>query len=192
MSMPASTTVGDLRRATGAPEEQEGQNDCLPPIDTANVPPELIAPREPPPSFTGNMASFTDRTHDTLPDYTSRRNSAASHLPPYTRATRTDSRRPTIQELLPNEEERLASLREFVEEKMYANDNFGGHKGVADGPANDPFKAFRWAKRKMSGEKGAVWRKMSVEQRARWEADGRADPDKGEMGRGDVDTHLIA
>jgi hypothetical protein len=54
---------------------------------------------------------------------------------------------------------------------MYSDDYWGGLKGSAEGPPNDPFKVFRWAKRKMSGEK-VTWRKMSEEEAEKWKREG--------------------
>src|ERR1700759_2777494 len=52
----------------------------------------------------------------------------------------------------PGDDEHMASLREWARQKEFANDNFGGHKGIATGEANDPFKVFRWVGRKLSGQ----------------------------------------
>jgi len=183
--MPESTTVEDRRMDDRDPEEREEQQN----IDTAEIPPELVLPREQPPPFSSEAVSLAD---DTLPDYTRRPDPTASRLPSYARATRGDSRTAMIEELLPTEEERLASLRAFVEEKQYANDYFGGQKGKPEGPPNDPFKVFRWAKRKISGEKGEVWRRLSVEQRTKWEEQGgEVDEARGEVAWGDIDTHRL-
>jgi len=142
-------------------------------------------PLQLPPSFDNGVAT----EEDVLPNYSRRPDPSHPHLPSYARATRRDSRTATIEELLPTEEERLASLREFCEEKKYANDYWGGHKGSADGPPNDPFKVFRWAKRKMGGEKGATWKKMSEENAEKWKREGWAKD--GEVAHGDVDTSRV-
>jgi len=81
----------------------------------------------------------------------------------------------------------LVSLCAFVEDKMFAPDYFGGQMGSAVGPPNDPFKVFKWAKRKIHGEKGHVWHKMSVEQFEKWEADGGAVNENG-----NVDSSTVA
>lgn len=176
----------------------------LPPVaaaqfDDEEVPPEFIVspavqlPSEEPPAFYSEAVSLADESRDTLPDYSRRPDPNAPRLPSYARATRRDSRNATIEELLPTEEERLASLRAFAEEKMYVNDYWGGHKGSAEGMPNDPFKVFKWAKRKMSGERGSVWRRLSDEQKAKWEAaGGTVDENRGEVAWGDIDTHTVA
>jgi len=150
--------------------------------------PTAVPTERPPPFSTPDEeAAFG---FEALPNYTRRPDPSAPRLPSYARATRQSSRTMTIEQLLPTEEERLASLQAFCEERMYANDFFGGQKGCAEGPPNDPFKLFRWAKRKMSGEKGAVWRKLSIEQREKWEAAGGEAKD-GEAAHGDMDTSRI-
>ena len=118
------------------------------------------------------MNNGPSTAEDTLPDYFRYLQPDQPRLPSYARATHRDPRTATIEELLPTEEERLASLRAFCEEKMYVNDYFGGLKGSPEGPPNDPFKVFRWAKRKMSGEKGVTWKKMSEEEEERWKREG--------------------
>lgn len=156
-----------------------------------SIPPEAI-PSEQPPAFSSRNPSAAPPAYDTLPDYTRGPDPSAQRLPSYARATRLNSHTATIEELLPTEEERLASLRAFVEEKRYANDYYGGHKGSAEGPPNDPFKVFRWAKRKMSGEKGAVWRRMSAEQKREWEESGGVVKEaEGEVAWEDIDTSRI-
>ena len=128
-----------------------------------------------------------------LPGYSQRLDPDAPRLPSYASATHKDPRKKSMEELHPNEDERLASLIEFAETKKMVADNFGGHKGVAEGPPNDPLKVFKWAKRKIGGEKGEVWHKMTVEEREQWEADGGgANPEKGEVSQGDMDTSRIA
>lgn len=152
------------------------------PIDTTTIPPELVAPHDPPPAF----STLSDKANDTLPEYTYRADPTASTLPSYARATRPDYRSAM------SEEERLASLREFVESKSYQPDFFGGQKGRPEGPANDPFKVFRWANRRIHGERGDVWRRMSVESRRKWEEEGgEIDDAKGEVERRDMDTSKI-
>ena len=160
--------------------------------DYENIPPEEPLPavaQDLPPSFNFALDSDTSAEEVALPDYSRRPDPALPRLPSYARATRPDSRTATIEQLLPTEEERLASLRAFCEEKMYANDYWGGLKGSADGPPNDPFKVFRWAKRKMSGEKGVTWRKMSEEDAEKWKRVGWARD--GEIAVGDVDTSRV-
>jgi len=113
-------------------------------------------------------------------------------LPTDTRATGLNPRTAKIEQLLPTEEERLASLRAFVEEKQFAPDYFGGHKGSAEGPPNDPFKVLKWAKRKIGGEKGHVWEKLTAEQRQEWEAEGGyVNEAQGEIAKGDLDSSKI-
>lgn len=146
-------------------------------------------PTERPPPFS-SPDDATAESDEALPNYSRRPDPSAPRLPSYARATRQSSRTMTIEQLLPSEEERLASLQAFCEERMYANDYFGGQKGCAEGPPNDPFKLFRWAKRKMSGEKGAVWRKLSIEQREKWEAAG-GEMKEGEIARGEMDTSRL-
>jgi len=140
-------------------------------------------------------AAFEDAdvSHASLPRYSQTLDPNAPRPPSYARATHKDPRKKSMEELHPNEDERLASLIEFAETKTMIADNFGQHKGVAEGPPNDPLKLFKWAKRRMAGEKGDVWDRMSAEERARWEAEGGgADPDKGEVSQGDMDTSKIA
>jgi len=143
-----------------------------------------------PPSFDTPVYSGTTSDEDVLPDYSRYLEPDQPRLPSYARATHRDSRTATIEELLPTEEERLESLRAFCEEKKYSNDYFGGLEGSPEGPPNDPFKLFRWAKRKMSGEKGLTWKKMSEEQKERWKREGWARD--GEVADGDVDTSRVA
>jgi hypothetical protein len=159
--------------------------------DYENIPPLEALPATTlgaPPPFSSSMNNGAASKEDTLPDYSRFPDPSLPRLPSYARATRADSRTATIEQLLPTEEERLASLRAFCEEKKYANDYWGGHKGSAEGPPNDPFKLFRWAKRKMSGEK-VTWRKMSEEDAERWEREGWAKD--GEIAEGDVDTSTV-
>jgi hypothetical protein len=133
------------------------------------------------------------KSHDMPPDYSKLADPTAPRVPSYAQATHQNPRTSTIEQLLPSEEERLASLRAFVEEKKYAPDYFGGHKGSAQGQPNDPFKPFRWAKRKIEGEKGHVWHKLTEEQRREWEASGGVvDEDHGEVSKGDVDSSTVA
>jgi hypothetical protein len=199
MITPTSTVIEDCRMDIPVPEERdnrrEEQNNVpttivvplfAPPVSAAENHPEPGLPQEQRPAISSEAVSPLDKTDDTPPDYTRRRGSVASSLPSYRRATQEDSR------TLMTEEERLALLQAFVEEKMYANDNFGGHKGVTNGPPNDPLKVFRWAKRKMAGEKDGVWSKLTSEQRAKWEAhEAGLEQAKGEVAWGDVDTHTI-
>jgi len=200
--MPASATL-ESRRTEERGEESEGKQNNAPivtvtspltPIDRDKVPPEPVLPGGQPPSFSDETDSLADNTNDDpLPDYTRGPHGptiASAHLPSYARAT---GHKPTIEELIPNEEQRLASLRAFAEEKKYANDYFGGHKGRPEGPPNDPLKVFRWAKKKMSGDGAGTWRRMSADERARWEEQGgQVDEMEGEVAEGDVDTHQIA
>jgi hypothetical protein len=159
--------------------------------DYGSMPPEESPPaaQDAWPSFDSLMSHGAVAEEDTLPDYSRIPDPSHPRLPSYARATRPDCRTATIEQLLPTEEERLASLREFCEEKKYALDYWGGHKGSAEGPPNDPFKVFRWAKRKMSGERGVTWRKMSEEDAERWERTGWARD--GEVAHGDVDTSRV-
>ncbi|EED14105.1 hypothetical protein TSTA_103290 [Talaromyces stipitatus ATCC 10500] len=95
---------------------------------------------------------------EALPNYSRRPDSNAPRLPSYARVERTDRLR-------------RESWQTFIESKMYGPDTFGGHKGITDGPPNDPLKPFRWIRRKVKGEKN-VWRKLSVEERRKWEEEG--------------------
>jgi len=142
--------------------------------DYENIQPDEslpVAAQDAPPSFNFAIYNCESTEEDALPDYSHRPDPSLPRLPSYARATRCDSRTATIEQLLPTEEERLASLRAFCEEKMYSDDYWGGLKGSAEGPPNDPFKVFRWAKRKMSGEK-VTWRKMSEEEAEKWKREG--------------------
>lgn len=163
--------------------EPTPEDESIPPkADETLLSSALPLPGVAPPSLTHYSESS-----DTLPHYTPRPASAPPHPRSYSRATA------TIEEFLPTEEERIASLLAFAEEKKYAPDFFGGHKGSAEGMPNDPFKAFRWAKRKMSGEKGHVWRRLSEEQLREWEAEGGAVNEAlGEVTKGDMDTSRVA
>jgi hypothetical protein len=81
----------------------------------------------------------------------------------------------------PGDNEYHASLRAWAREKEYMNDNFGGHKGVAVGEPNDPFKVFRWVGRKLRGKPTNGGRSHH------WE------PSRpGEVADGEVDTHNLA
>jgi hypothetical protein len=74
---------------------------------------------------------------------------------------------------------------------MYTQDTFGGHKGIATGPPNDPAKPFRWIQRKFKGEKD-VWRKLSDEERRKWEEEGGdVDYEAGDVAKGDINTSRI-
>ena len=150
--------------------------------------PTSVPTERPPPFSSPDDASAA--SDEALPNYSRRPDPSAPRLPSYARATRQSSRTMTIEQLLPSEEERLASLQAFCAERLYANDYFGGQKGCADGPPNDPFKLFRWAKRKMSGEKGAVWRRLGDEHKEKWEAAGGEMKD-GEIAQGEVDTSRL-
>jgi hypothetical protein len=135
----------------------------------------------------------TDASQASLPSYSKTLDPNAPRLPSYAKATHKDPRKKSMEELHPDENERLQSLVEFAETKKMIQDNFGQHKGVVEGPPNDPLKLFKWAKRRIDGEKGHVWEKMSDEERAKWEAEGgSANPDKGEIFQGDMDTSKIA
>lgn len=58
---------------------------------------------------------------------------------------------------------------------------------------NDPFRLFKWVKRRASGEKGHTWHKLEVEWEKEWEAEGGPlNEAKGEVAKGDMDTSLIA
>lgn len=86
---------------------------------------------------------------------------------------------------------RRESLQEFLNQKMYHEDTFGGIKGIVSGPPNDPLKPFRWMSRKFKGQKH-VWRTLSEEERRKWEEDGgAADHERGEVVAGDVDTARV-
>lgn len=135
----------------------------------------VTSPHEQTSAASKEAASPATGGNEALPSYRDPSGPSGSNLPSYARATTT---------LTP--EERRASLQAFADSKLQANDNFGGHKGVAEGPPNDPFKVLKWAKRKMSGEKGQVWSKMSAEERAKWEAD------DGPIVHGDVDSSKVA
>ena len=182
MTSPASNTAQDGQTSVrGSEARQEAQNNARIVTDTAH--PGLVIPREQPPAFSNETSSLADTGSDTVPEYTLRPDDpTAPHLPSSARATGSH----------PTEEERLASLREFVKDKQHSADYFGGQEGKPEGPPKDPFKVFRWAKAKVGGEEGDVWRRMSVEETRKWEEQGRdADPDLGEIVKGDVDTHRI-
>ncbi|EEA19708.1 hypothetical protein TMatcc_009856 [Talaromyces marneffei ATCC 18224] len=122
-----------------------------------------------------NDAAERDVDTQTLPDYSRH----AGGPPSYARVER-------------NDQLRQESLKAFVESKMYTQDTFGGHKGIATGPPNDPAKPFRWIQRKLKGEKG-VWKKLSEEERRKWEEEGGdVDYDAGEVAIGDMNTSKIA
>ncbi|KAF3397232.1 hypothetical protein DPV78_007780 [Talaromyces pinophilus] len=122
-----------------------------------------------------NNTPERDIDTETLPVYSQR----PDGLPSYARVTRNDQRR-------------RESLQAFVQSKMYTQDTFGGHKGIATGPPNDPAKPFRWIQRKLKGEKD-VWKKLSDEEKRKWEEDGGdVNYDAGEVAVGDMNTSKIA
>jgi hypothetical protein len=136
-----------------------------------------------------------DENRDSPPGYLRQPDPATPRLPSYARATGQNPRNATIEQLLPTEEERLASLRAFAEEKQLSESYNGsgnlfnwfdpwGIRNIersAQGPPNDPLKVLRWAKRKISGEKGDVWQTLTTEHRQKWEADGVEDSVKGDV-----------
>jgi hypothetical protein len=83
----------------------------------------------------------------------------------------------------PDDDERMASLREFGRERLYANDFYGGHKGSAEGEPNDPFKLFRWIGCKLSGKK---WEPKSEQSKI-----DSKPPTEPKITRGEVDTHNL-
>lgn len=83
----------------------------------------------------------------------------------------------------PGDDAKMAEFRAWGREKLYANDNFGGHKGVATGPANDPFKVFRWVGRKVRGVPTEGGRSK------KWDTSARLP---GETVEGDVETQRVA
>lgn len=143
-------------------EAQQQQSNTSPSIENREQQPNNNAPER-------------DIDTETLPGYSQR----PDGLPSYARVTRNDQRR-------------RESLQAFVERKMYTQDTFGGHKGIATGPPNDPTKPFRWIQRKLKGEKD-VWKKLSDEEKRKWEEEGGdVDYDAGEMVVGDMNTSKIA
>lgn len=122
-----------------------------------------------------NDAPERDIDTETLPGYSRR----LDGLPSYARVTRNDQRR-------------RETLQAFIESKMTTYDTFGGQKGIATGPLNDPAKPFRWLQRKLKGEKD-VWKKLSDEEKRKWEEEGGdVDYDAGEVAVGDMNTSRIA
>lgn len=131
-------------------------------------------------SNTGTSPSDETREHqryintETLPGYSQR----SDGLPSYAR-------------VILNDQRRQESLKAFIESKMYYHDTFGGYKGIATGPPNDPAKPFKWIQRKLKGEKD-VWRKLSYEEKRKWEEDGGdVDYDAGQVAIGDMNTSKI-
>lgn len=122
-----------------------------------------------------NDSPERDIDTETLPGYSRR----PDGLPSYARVTRNDQRR-------------RETLQAFIESKMTTYDTFGGQKGIATGPPNDPAKPFRWLQRKLKGEKD-VWKKLSDEEKRKWEEEGGdVDYDAGEVAVGDMNTSRIA
>lgn len=121
-----------------------------------------------------NNAHERDTDTETLPAYSR----GSDGLPSYARVRLNDQRR-------------QESLKGFIESKMYYQDTFGGYKGIATGPPNDPAKPFKWIQRKLKGERD-VWRKLSDEEKRKWEEDGGdVNYDAGQVATGDMDTSNI-
>ncbi|KAF2103451.1 hypothetical protein NA57DRAFT_72427 [Rhizodiscina lignyota] len=117
---------------------------------------------------------------------------AANHQPPTYATTATPrgssaadrtQRRPS-RPMTAAQREKL--LMQFAEERSMANDYWGGQKGSCEFAPNDPFKPFRWMKRKLSGQKGPSSSSITGENGERtWAVD-------GEIAKGDVDCSRLA
>jgi len=83
----------------------------------------------------------------------------------------------------PGDDPKTLEFRRWARQRLYANDNFGGHKGVATGPANDPFKVFRWVGRKVRGVSTEGGRSK------KWDTSERKE---GEVVPGDMESQRIA
>lgn len=157
-----TTAPGSSREEAAENEAQQQQSNTSPSNENREQQPNSDAPER-------------DIDTETLPGYSQQ----PDGLPSYARVTRNDQRR-------------QESLQAFVESKMYTQDTFGGHKGIATGPPNDPAKPFRWIQRKLKGEKD-VWKKLSDEEKRKWEEEGGdVDYDAGEVAVGDMNTSRIA
>jgi len=139
-------------------------NDSRTTATVVEQPDELPATGSPLPGETTSPFDNHQSSDDPPPDYSRRQDPTAPRLPSYGQTA-------TIEQLLPTEEERLASLRAFAEEQQFTPNDSGERDDHPQKPPKDPLKVFRWVKRKMSGEKGDVWQRLNHERRQKWEAE---------------------
>jgi hypothetical protein len=125
----------------------------------------------PPPSYDNAFRSKP------VPSYTPAAGPSASPVGKATGLSPTDAR--------DGDSPYIASMRAWAKEKEFINDNFGGHKGIAVGEPNDPFKLFKWAGRKMSG-------KPKPQAKQPEDATARSPFDPPIVAVGDMDTSKIA